>query len=445
MEERHAMWEAQLNDFDAGRRRAALHALAQAARQGDIHLPPERDVVNLHCHTFFSYNGYGYSPTALAWLAKKEGWAAAGIVDFDVLDGVEEFLTACDLVRLRGVAGLETRVYIPEFATREINSPGEPGIFYLMGIGYTQSRAPGAAAETLARMRETAAERNRAMLATLNAHLEPVRADYERDVLSLTPRGNATERHMLEAYDRLARVRFPEQKALIAFWSAKLGMAEEEVAKLIGNPHALRDVIRSKLMKKGGVGYVAPTPEAFPRVAEVNRMTIACGALPCATWLDGMSEGEQAEAELLELLIAQGVVALNIIPDRNWNVADEATRQQKVVKLYEVVELAKSLDLPLIVGTEMNKYGQKRVDDFDAAALAPLRGDFLDGAYFIYGHTLLQRVARLGYQSAWAAQHLPTRGERNAFYTEVGRLVRPGDAAKVDASLTPCALLARLR
>ena len=445
MEGRHAMWEEQLNDFDAGRRRAALHALVQAAQQGDIPLPPERDVVNLHCHTFFSYNGYGYSPTALAWLAKKEGWAAAGIVDFDVLDGVEEFLAACDLAYLRGAAGLETRVYIPEFATREINSPGEPGIFYLMGIGYTQSRAAGAAAETLARMRETAAERNRAMLAKLNAHLEPVRADYERDVLSLTPRGNATERHMLEAYDRLARVRFPERKALVAFWAAKLGVGEEEIQKLVDNPHALRDVIRSKLMKKGGVGYMAPTPEAFPRVAEVNQMTIACGALPCATWLDGTSEGEQAEAELLELLIAQGVVALNIIPDRNWNIADEATRQQKVAKLYEVVELAKSLDLPLIVGTEMNKYGQKRVDDFDAAPLAPLRGDFLDGAYFIYGHTLLQRAAGLGYQSAWAAQYLPTRRERNAFYTTVGKLVRPGDTVVVDASLTPAALLARLR
>jgi len=50
-----------------------------------------------------------------------------GIVDFDVLDGVDEFLAACEVAGVRGSAGVETRVFIPEFATHEINSPGEPG------------------------------------------------------------------------------------------------------------------------------------------------------------------------------------------------------------------------------------------------------------------------------------------------------------------------------
>jgi hypothetical protein len=98
----------------------------------------------------------------------------------------------------------------------------------------------------------------------------------------------------------------------------------------------------------------------------------------------------------------------------------------KVQKLYEVVELAEKLDLPLNVGTEMNAYGQKLVDDFDAPELAPVRTAFMDGAYFIYGHTLAQRVLGLGYQSEWARTHLPGRRERNAFYTELGRKVEPG-------------------
>ena len=41
---------------------------------------------------------------------------------------------------------------------------------------------------------------------------------------------------------------------------------------------------------------------------------IACGALPCATWLDGTSAGERDIEELLELLIVQGTVALSIVP-----------------------------------------------------------------------------------------------------------------------------------
>ena len=92
-----------------------------------------------------------------------------------------------------------------------------------------------------------------------------------------------------------------------------------------------------------------------------------------------------------------------------------------VQKLYEVVALAGKLDLPLNIGTEMNAPGQKLVDDFDAPELAPVRQAFLDGADFIYGHTVLQRASGLGYQSEWARTQLPARRERNAFYTQAGR------------------------
>ncbi len=119
--------------------------------------------------------------------------------------------------------------------------------------------------------------------------------------------------------------------------------------------------------------------------------------------------------ELLTLLIDKGVVALNIIPDRNWNFADPDVKRIKLQNLYDVVELAQRLDLPLNVGTEMNSFGNKLVDDFDAPELAPVRQAFLDGAYFIYGHTMLQRALGLGYQSDWAKTHLPTRAERNDF------------------------------
>jgi len=187
-------------------------------------------------------------------------------------------------------------------------------------------------------------------------------------------------------------------------------------------------MIRSKLMKQGGVGYVQPDYASFPSVEEVNELVVACGALPCATWLDGTSAGEQAEEELLRLLIGKGVVALNIVPDRNWNLPDPEEKRIKVRNLYHVVELAKALDLPLNVGTEMNKAGLKLVDDFQALELAPVRGAFLDGAIFICGHTVAQRALGIGYQSAWAQAELPTRAERNAFYTTLGRCVAPGRA-----------------
>jgi hypothetical protein len=183
-------------------------------------------------------------------------------------------------------------------------------------------------------------------------------------------------------------------------------------------------------MKRGGVGYVQPGPETFPSVDQLHEMVSLLGALPCFTWLDGTSEGESAIEELLALMIDKGAAAVNIVPDRNWNIADPEVKAIKVHNLYQIVELAQQNDLPLNVGTEMNKLGLKLVDDFDAPELAPVCQAFLDGAFFVYGHTVAQRALGIGYQSAWARNELPTRRERNAFYTALGRRVEPGRAGR---------------
>ena len=73
----------------------------------------------------------------------------------------------------------------------------------------------------------------------------------------------------------------------------------------------------------------------------------------------------------------------------------------------------------------MNAPGNKLVDDFDVPEMAPVKQAFLDGAHFIYGHTVMQRALGLGYQSEWAQANLPTRRERNDFYTTVGYRVPP--------------------
>jgi hypothetical protein len=142
-------------------------------------------------------------------------------------------------------------------------------------------------------------------------------------------------------------------------------------------------------------------------------------------------------------------VALNIIPDRNWSIADAETRRLKVEYLYHVVDLARELDLPLNVGTEMNSFGQKIVDNFDARELAPIRQAFLDGAYFIYGHTALQRAIGLGYQSEWAQAQLPNRRQRNQFYTRAGYRIPPGEPGirrlgQMSPDLSPTGILTRL-
>lgn len=99
-----------------------------------------------------------------------------------------------------------------------------------MGIGFTSSYAPEAVQPILSDMRRRAAERNRDMLARINAHLAPVTIDYEQDVLPLTPKGNATKRHMLAAYVQAAERTAPD---LAAFWAARLKMERDQVAALL--------------------------------------------------------------------------------------------------------------------------------------------------------------------------------------------------------------------
>ena len=418
--------ERKLDSFDSERRKQALTALCEKVRAGEIDLPKAGTDVNLHCHTFFSYNTYGYSPSKFAWLARKAGLAVAEVVDFDVLDALKEFLEAGKTLGLKACAGMETRVFVPEFATRVMTSPGEPGITYHMGVGFPRAILEGGQKEFLLGLRQTAQQRNQDLMGRVNEHLKPVELDYERDVLVLTPGGNATERHMCLAYARKAKEIFGDGNKLTKFWSEKLGVKIESSAL----PHGreLLDTIRAKTMKRGGVGYVLPGKGSFPLMADTNRFFLEAGAIPTLTWLDGTSEGERDIEELLDVAMSSGAAAINVIPDRNYT---PGAKDEKTDNLYEVVELAQKLHLPVVEGTEMNSPGQKFVDNFDTAELAPLVPVFLKGAHIFYAHSVLQQKCGLGYTSDWAKKNFKGAAEKNEFFEELGSILEPQQEDKL--------------
>jgi hypothetical protein len=408
--------EQQLDSFDPGVRARSLTQLVSKNA-----LPALTTDLNLHSHTFYSYNAYGYSPSKFAWLARQRGLFAAGIVDFDVLDGLEEFLAAGRLLGLKTTVSVESRVFVPEFATRVINSPGEPGIAYHMGVGFPQQvRHP-----FLDDMRQRAAQRTRELLARVNTFMKPLELDFDRDVVPLTPKGNVTERHLCAAYAAQGNAEL---------WKQKLGDAPTDPAKL-------QNLIRAKTMKKGGVGYVQPGKDSFPLMADMNRCTLDCGAIPTLAWLDGTSDGEQCLSELLDVAAASGTVALAIIPDRNFT---PGVKDQKLQNLYDAVAAAEKRGWPIFIGTEMNSPGNKFVDNFAAVELQPLLPVFLKGAYIGYAHSVLQRQAGLGYTSAWAKTTFPSVAVKNAFFEQLGRQLQPSAEEKLKAlpaTVTPADVL----
>ncbi len=430
---------APLDSFDARIRRSGLEALHALTER----YPAAGEQFNCHAHTFYSYNAYGYSPSHFAWLAKQKGLLAAGIVDFDVLDGLDEFLAATKLLKLKSCVSLESRVFVPEFADRVINSPGEPGIAYHMGVGFTTTELPSEAQAFLDGMRASADERNRGLLERVNAYMAPVTLDYEADVQKpLTPNGNATERHICLAYARKAAAMFADPEALAAFWVEKLGADASEMELPEGGD--LQALIRAKTMKRGGVGYVQPGLDSFPAMSAMNQFAIQCGAIPALTWLDGTTDGEQDIGELIEISMASGVAAVNIIPDRNFTAG---VKDQKLANLYDIVKRAEALHLPVLVGTEMNSPGNKFVDDFDADELKPLMPVFLKGTHIVYAHSVLQQAAGLGYLSDWAAAAFATAEAKNAFYETFGARFCPGQEdclAGLSDAATPDQILALL-
>ncbi len=430
--------ELELSAMNPDVRKGALSTLRAEAAAIDAASPAADQPGNAHAHTFFSFNCYGYSPAHYALLARRHGMEVAGIVDFDVLDGMDEFHTYGALLNLRTVVSLESRVYVESFSDRVINSPGEPGIAYHMAAGFVRPPANADMQGFLADFARQSEQRNREVIARVNAVLDPVCLAYEDDVLPLTPKGNATERHITLAYARKAAA-LMQGEALQSYW-AKVLDGEVSAAELPESA-GLLNRIRARTMKQGGAGYVAPTATSFPPLAAFNRFAEACGALPAAAWLDGTTPGEAA---MDEWFTTTGACMLNIIPDRNFT---PGVQDQKLANLYAVVDWCAQHHWPVIVGTEMNAHGQKFVDAFETAELKPLVPVFMRGARILYAHSVLQRAGSFGYLGDWADTHLPERAERNTFFDTLGRQLTPAQEsclAGITTQTTPAEIMARL-
>lgn len=410
-----------LVSFQAVERKAAVLEFKEKFPETPEAEKPETRAYNLHCHTFYSFNGYGYSPSYLACWAKAERLFAIGKIEFDVLDGADEFIDAAKLLGLRAACGVESRVVISELSDKVINSPGEPGIAYHLGIGFTTAEIPAEQAAFLNRMKQAAADRTRGIVARVNPALAPLELDFDSEVLPLTPAGNATERHVCAAYAAKAAKMFPDEAERAEFWASKLKLELEEAKKLIGNTVKLEGTIRSKMMKSGGPGYVKADPASFPALKAMNEFTIACGAIPSIAWLDGLSAGEADPDALLDLHESYGCALFNLIPDRNWNFPDPEVKAKKVAAMHKMIDCCVRRGMPVFVGTEMNAFGQKLVDTFSEPALAKYMDVFSEGAAIVTAHTILAPQGK-GFLSDWAKKQFGSnRMARNEWFAEFGR------------------------
>ena len=407
----------EINSFNLTER---TNAFENEIRNAD--LSTKSDNVNMHFHSFYSYNGKGWSPTNIVLESAKAGLYAAALCDFDVLDGMNEFITASEEVGLRYAINLETRVYINELSDVDISSPGEPGVSYIMGGGFFELPKSGTPqATTLQSFKDGAKTRNVDLISRINEKLQDIALDYDEDVLPLTPAGVATERHIITAYVNKIFSVYGKAKA-VAYLSDLFKIDSNAAKELIENRPTLEEKVRSKLAKAGGIGYVQPSKDTFPAVEDFISWVSSCGAIPMTTWLDGTSDGEGDAEKLMDLMCSKGCKAINIIPDRNWNYKDEETAKIKQAKLKAIVEASIKRDVPINIGTEMNKLGLPFVDDLEGPVLSLYKDEFKKGAEIMVGHTVLAKYANFSYTSSAANDMFKTTAEKNNFFQQVGAL-----------------------
>lgn len=370
-----------LSDFNEETRRKCLEKISGLIKEGNIQRNSDlKPWINLHIHTFHSYNYNNWSPSRIIFEGWKVGLKYIGTVDFDTLAAVEETGIAGKLLGIGAVGGLESRVFIDEMKDVVINSPQEPGIYYLCGKGFTE--CPDENSDTgkfFQHIKEIAQGRNKKVIEKLNIYLKDVVVDYERDVLPLTPSENPTERHIIEAYQRRSEEVLGEKVDI--FWADILKMDVDRIMETRINRRAdFQELLRKALIKYGGPGYMPPERKNFPSFDDMIKMTEKAGGIPTGTWLDGTNLGEENPEQLLEFLKGKGIKVITIIPDRNYNIKDDKERELKVRKLDEFMSACQKIDMPVVCGTEMNKYGQPFVDNFTSPVLKRYLSYFLSSA-----------------------------------------------------------------
>ena len=335
-----------------------LRALRQLCAQLG---PRAQRGTNCHIHTSESFSVFR-SPTEAVWQAAREGLAVLGINDHYTIAGHEEFRRACEIAGIAAAFSLEAVAMDRDAEAQGVllNDPDNPGRVYLCGKGVTRI-PPDSSPEmhNLARMRAALERRNREITGKVAALFgERMHADGPtwESVRGLTPRGNATERHV--AWATLARLRE---------WAATQGVPlTEAITKCCGaappaaaDDAALQIFLRGKLLKAGTPCFVRESEEAFVSVEELRRIFLAYGSIPAYPVLGNpVTSGERDIEALLERLEAAGFHAIEVIPHRN-------TRE----RLAEIVSTARRRWWPVFNGTEHNTPEAKPI--LDPFALDP--------------------------------------------------------------------------
>ena len=322
---------AVLETLNAPTREERLENLKSVLRAAQFP-PMVPQYINNHIHTTYSFSPY--SPTAAVYAARAEGLCTAGIIDHDSIAGAREFLAAAKLVGMPVTVGMECRVSMAGTAIegKRTNNPDQAGVSYM-----TIQSVPHEHIEELndwfAPYRAARGRRNRKMVENINALLDGIRLDYDRDVLPLTQAadgGGVTERHLMYALAKKMVQKAGKGQPMVDYLaSIGLTLSQKQQAQMLDVPYPFYEYDLLGILKSAFVPriYVDATDEC-PNVRDVAALCEKMDALLCYAYLGdvtasvtGDKKAQKFEDDYLDDVIACikdcGIRAVTYMPTRN--------------------------------------------------------------------------------------------------------------------------------
>ena len=320
-----------LNKLNAPTREERLANLKEVLKTAKFP-PMVPQYINNHIHTTYSFSPY--SPTAAVYAARMEGLCTAGIIDHDSISGAREFLAAAELVGMPVTVGMECRVSMDGTAMqgKRTNNPDQVGVSYM-----TIQSVPHDKIEQLnawfAPYRAARGRRNRAMVEKINALLDGIALDYDRDVLPLSEAkedGGVTERHLMYALAKKMAQKAGKGQPMVDYLaSIGLSLSEKQKTQMLDTAYPFYEYDLLGILKSAFVPkiYIDATEEC-PNVRDVAKLCDEIDALLCYAYLGdvtasvtGDKKAQKFEDDYLDDVIACikdcGIRAVTYMPTRN--------------------------------------------------------------------------------------------------------------------------------
>lgn len=295
--------------------------------------PPEvAQYINNHIHTTYSFSPY--SPTAAVYAARMEGLCTAGIIDHDSISGAREFLQAAELIGMPVTVGMECRASMDgtALAGKRTNNPDQVGVSYMTIQSVPHDKIDEVNA-FFAPYRQARHRRNRAMIERINALLDGIQLDYDRDVLPLSEAsegGGVTERHLMYALAKAMVNKAGKGEGMVTYLaSIGLTLSEKQKTQMLDTAYPFYEYDLLGILKSAFVPkiYIDATDEC-PNVRDVAALCDRVGALLCYAYLGdvtasvtGDKKAQKFEDDYLDDVIACirdcGIRAVTYMPTRN--------------------------------------------------------------------------------------------------------------------------------